>query len=80
MITSRILLSFMSSTSKSEKNLDLNRGDQSTITAEAEKAHHQLTAALPYYKEESIKNSEKSLRGEETGHQFQSITSTQLVR
>ena len=32
------------------------------------------------YKEESIKNSERSLRGEETGHELQNITSTQIVR
>ena len=32
------------------------------------------------YKENSIKNSERSVRGEETGHQLQSITSSQIVR
>lgn len=32
------------------------------------------------YKENSIKNSERSLRGEETGHHLMSITDTQLVR
>ena len=32
------------------------------------------------YKENSIKGSERLLRGEETGHQFQSIASTQIVR
>ncbi|KAK3728046.1 hypothetical protein QZH41_015787, partial [Actinostola sp. cb2023] len=32
------------------------------------------------YREISIKNFERSLRGEETGHQLRSITSTQIVR
>lgn len=32
------------------------------------------------YKDNSIKNCERSLRGEETGHHLQSITDTQLVR
>ncbi|CAM4534943.1 unnamed protein product [Leuciscus chuanchicus] len=32
------------------------------------------------YKQNSIKNSERSLRGEETGHELQDITSTQMVR
>ena len=32
------------------------------------------------YQENSIKNSERSVRGEETGHQLQSITSAQIVR
>ena len=32
------------------------------------------------YQENSIKNSERSVRGEETGHQLQSITGTQIVR
>jgi len=32
------------------------------------------------YKENSIKNSERLLRGEETGHHLQSIASTQIVR
>ena len=31
-------------------------------------------------KENSIKNSERLLRGQETGHQFQSIASTQIIR
>ena len=32
------------------------------------------------YKENSIKNSERSQRGEETGHELQGITGTQMVR
>ena len=32
------------------------------------------------YQENSIKNSERSVRGEETGHQLQSITALQIVR
>ncbi len=32
------------------------------------------------YQENSIKNSERSVRGEETGHQLHSITSAQIVR
>ena len=32
------------------------------------------------YQENSIKNSERSVRGKETGHQLDSITSTQIVR
>lgn len=32
------------------------------------------------YKELSIKNSERQLRGEESGHQLVNITSTQIVR
>jgi hypothetical protein len=32
------------------------------------------------YQENSIKNSERSVRGEETGHQLQGITATQIVR
>jgi len=32
------------------------------------------------YRENSIKNSERSARGEETGHQLQGITSAQIVR
>ena len=32
------------------------------------------------YRENSIKNSERSLRGGEAGHQLQSITGTHIVR
>ena len=32
------------------------------------------------YRENSIKNSERSARGSETGHQLQGITGTQIVR
>ena len=32
------------------------------------------------YRENSIKNSERSIRGEETGHQLQAITDKQIVR
>ena len=32
------------------------------------------------YQENSIKNSERSVRGGETGHQLQSITGAQIVR
>ena len=48
----------------------LNEGSQS----------NRIDVVFDTYQEKSIKNSERSVRGEETGHQFQSITSTQIVK
>ena len=39
-----------------------------------------IDVVFDVYQEKSIKNSEWLVRGEETGHQFQNITSMQLVR
>ena len=41
---------------------------------------NRIDVVFDTYKKNSIKNSERSVRGEETGHQLQSITSTQIVR
>ena len=40
---------------------------------------NRIDVVFDTYKKNSIKNSERSVRGEETGHQLQSITSTQIV-
>ncbi|XP_065900210.1 uncharacterized protein [Dysidea avara] len=44
------------------------------------KHNKRIDVVFDTYKENSIKNSERLLRGEETSHQFQSIASTQIVR
>ena len=41
---------------------------------------NRIDVAFDTYQENSIKKSERSVRGEETGHQLQSISSTQIVR
>ena len=41
---------------------------------------NRLDVVFDTYRENSIKNSERLLRGAETGHQLQSITGTQIVR
>ena len=41
---------------------------------------NRIDVVFDTYQENSIKNSERSVRGEETGHQLQSISSTQIVR
>ena len=41
---------------------------------------NRIDVVFDTYKELSIKNSERQLRGEETGHQLCNITSTQIVR
>lgn len=41
---------------------------------------NRIDVVFDTYKETSIKNSERSLRGEETGHELQGITGTQIVR
>ena len=51
-------------------SMALNEGRQS----------NRIDVVFDTYQENSIKNSERSLRGRETGHQLQSITSTQIVR
>ena len=50
-------------------SMALNEGRQS----------NRIDVVFDTYQENSIKNSERSLRGGETGHQLQSITSTQIV-
>ena len=39
-----------------------------------------LDLVFDVYQENSIKNCERSVQGEETGHQLHSIVSTQIVR
>ena len=66
------------------------KGEQSTfgdvVTAAemmlTEGKHSQRTDVVVYdtYKENSIIICERLLRGQETGHQFQSIASTQIIR
>ena len=41
---------------------------------------NRIDVVFDKYQENSIKNSERSVRGEESGHHLQSITSTQIVR
>ena len=41
---------------------------------------HRIDVVFDTYQENSIKNSERSSRGEETGHQLQAITGKQIVR
>ena len=41
---------------------------------------NRMDVVFDKYQENSIKNSERSVRGEESGHHLQSITSTQIVR
>ena len=41
---------------------------------------NRIDVVFDTYRENSIKNSERSLRGEEIGHQLQAITGTQIVR
>ena len=51
-------------------SMELKEGSQSK----------RIDAVFDIYQEKSIKNSQRSVRGAETVHQFQNITSTQLVR
>ena len=41
---------------------------------------NRIDVVFDKYQENSIKNSERSVRGGETGHQLQSITGAQIVR
>ena len=51
-------------------SMALKEGNQST----------RIDVVFDTYIHNSIKNSERSIRGEETGHHLQSITDTQIVR
>eukprot|EP00794_Sanderia_malayensis_P011670 gene11670-12878_t len=51
-------------------SMELNEGGQ----------NKRIDVVFDTYREKSIKNSERLLRGKETGHTLQSITGTQIVR
>ena len=71
-------------------NVQRIKGDQATFSDIAatvfskalneERHSKQIDVVFDTYQKNCIKNSERLLRGGETGHQWQSITSTQIVR
>ena len=66
------------------KGDQLTFGDVATtvlsMTMEEGVRCNRIDVIFDTYKELSIKNSERQLRGEESGHHLVSITSTQIVR